>query len=164
MKSCHNCNNLISPSKVRILERPRTLSRLITIHDDHSARSSRLLVKFATTLPFNCTVACACTGNVAHPHVRTNAARRQPFLLPVGCHAQNAYAYADWRPCYAPHIPTRDRFEPVPFSFEMNRSEKYSNSLAAEVETDSPNCPLDLQLRQSIPLSECSPFEMHPAN
>lgn len=76
-------------------------------------RSSRSLVNFATT--FDCGVACACTGNVAHLHVRANTACRQPFLLPVGYHAQNAYAYADWRLRYAPHIPTRDRFEPCLF-------------------------------------------------
>lgn len=104
---------------------PATASLIPPPHNDSqwSFSDPALSVKFATQgCTFNCTVACACTGNVAHLQVRVNAARERPFQLPVGYHAQNAYAYADWRPRYAPHIPPpRRSIWSVAFSSETAR-------------------------------------------
>lgn len=48
--------------------------------------------------------------------MQANVTCRQ-FSLPVDCHAQNAYAYADWRPRYAPpHVPARDLSDCVSFA------------------------------------------------
>lgn len=52
-------------------------------------------------------------GNVAGPHSRANVACRQPFSLPVGCHAQNACAYADWRARYALGAYRRAKIDPA---------------------------------------------------
>lgn len=73
--------------------------------------------KVYSRVEYNCIPARIWTGNTApRPHTR-NVTCRQPFSLPVDCHAQNAYAYADWRARYASHVPgARDQSDCVSFA------------------------------------------------
>lgn len=67
-------------------------------NDDRS--TIRPLVNF-TPRDYVTIVCCVCSPCRKRSSSTRTCECRQPFLLPVGCHAQNAYAYADWRPRYA---------------------------------------------------------------